>query len=234
MKGVTAMPIDNSGRVERRRGVALLHPEEQTFEEMLTGFRRQQLARNLSVGTIEAREGVVRRFMAATNEYPWLWTVELVDEFFADRREIHHNKRTTIRSYQDALGLFTDYICSPAYGWTDLCSELFGTHPVRVLHQWNTARHIQEAEHGGRRRPFRHAELQMFFDRADDEVDRIARLNRKGWAAAFRDSTLFKLTYCFGLRRNEVRHLETFDFSRNPYAASSASSATLTFASGRQ
>lgn len=196
----------------------MLHPEEYVFEEMLTGFRRQQLSRNLSLGTIEGREAIVRRFLAATNQYPWMWTIDLVDEFFADRREIHQNKRTTIRKYQDALGMFTDYICSPAYGWAERCNDLFGTHPVRVLHQWNTARHIQEAEHGGRRRPFRHAELQMFFDRADDEADRIARLNRKGWAAAFRDSTLFKLTYCFGLRRNEVRHLETFDFSRNPHA----------------
>lgn len=211
------MPVDFMGRVQHGHGFALLHPEEQVFGEMLQGFRRQQLSRNLSLGTVDGREGIVRRFMETTNQYPWLWTVELVDEFFADRREIHDNKRTTIRKYQDGLGLFTDYICSPAYGWTERCTEMFGTHPVRVLHQWNTARHIQEAEHGGRRRPFRHNELQMFFDRADDEADSIARSGKKGWAAAFRDSTLFKLTYCFGLRRNEVRHLETFDFSRNPH-----------------
>ncbi|MEW2008937.1 tyrosine-type recombinase/integrase [Microbacterium sp. NPDC078814] len=211
------MPIDLFGS-RPPTDVPLLHPEEQTFEQMLLGHRRQQLSRNLSIGTIEGRERVVRRFMETTNLYPWQWTLEHVDEFFADRREVHGNKRPTIRKYQDALSMFTDYISSPAYPWVSRCMELFGTHPVRVLDQWNMARHIQEAEHGGRRRPFRHHELQQFFDRADDEVDIIARRERKGWAHAFRDSTLFKLTYCFGLRRNEVRHLETFDFTRNPYA----------------
>lgn len=60
--------------------------------------------------------------------------------------------------------------------------------------------------------------MQAFFDRADDEADTIARRGRKGWAAAFRDSTLFKIAYTFGLRRTEVRHLQTVDFSRNPHA----------------
>ncbi|WP_018186393.1 tyrosine-type recombinase/integrase [Microbacterium sp. 77mftsu3.1] len=212
------MPIDIMEYARRTPGITLLHPEEQMFDEMLLGWRRQQLARNLSINTIDGREKAVRRFMKSTNTYPWLWTLEQVDEFFGDRREIHGNQRTTVRSYQDALKLFTDYICSPAYAWAERCTDLFGTHPVRVIHQWNMARHIQEAEHGGRRRPFRHAELQLFFDRADDEADIIARRGRKGWAAAFRDSTLFKLAYCFGLRRNEIRHLETFDFSRNPHA----------------
>ncbi len=212
------MVIELTSHVKWSAGVAVLHPEERTFEEMLAGFRRQQLARGLSIGTIDGREALVRRFMKSTNQYPWFWTVEHVDEFFGDQIAIHGNKRPTIRKYQDALNLFTDFICSPAYDWVNRCNDMFGTHPVPVLHQWNMARHIQEAEHGGRRRPFRHAELQAFFDRADDEADSIARRNRKGWAAAFRDSTLFKLTYCFGLRRNEIRHLETFDFSRNPHA----------------
>lgn len=213
------MAVDEQGRFVEQSTLVLLHPEEQAFSEMLEGFRRQQLTRNLSFNTVEQREGVIRRFAAYVNEYPWSWTVEMVDEFFSDRRAVHNNKRSTIRAYQDALKLFCEYVCSPAYAWVDRCEELFGTHPSPVFHRWNTARHIQEAEHGGRRRPFRHKELQAFFDRADDEVDRVARTDRKGWAAAFRDATLFKLAYCFGLRRNEVRHLETYDFSRNRKAS---------------
>lgn len=209
------MGLDEQGRFVQQSGFVLLHPEETVFSEMLQGFRRQQLTRNLAFSTVENREGLIRRFATEMNEYPWAWSVDMVDEFFADRRAVHGNQRSTIRSYQNALSGFTDYICSESYGWIDRCMELFDTHPAPVFHYWNTARHIQEAEHGGRRRPFRHTELQAFFDRADDEVERIARTDRKGWAAAFRDATLFKIAYCFGLRRNEVRHLETFDFSRN-------------------
>jgi hypothetical protein len=33
--------------------VSLLHPEEQTLEDMLTGWRNQQLSRNLQFDTID-------------------------------------------------------------------------------------------------------------------------------------------------------------------------------------
>ncbi|MGO4590091.1 hypothetical protein [Paenarthrobacter sp. 2TAF44] len=56
------------------------------------------------------------------------------------------------------------------------------------------------------------------FDRADDSVDRITTLGRKGWLPTYRGSVLFKVAYCWGLRRNEVRHLQTVDFARNPHA----------------
>lgn len=141
-----------------------------------------------------------------------------MDEFFSDRRSVHHNRRSTIRSYQNALAVFTDYVCDPAYGWAERCLELFGTHPVRVVGDWNASHHVQDAEHGGRLRPFTRAELQALFDRADDEADRVARNGHKGWDAAFRDSTLMKTAYLFGLRVNEVRHLQTVDFTRNPHA----------------
>jgi site-specific recombinase XerD len=53
---------------------------------------------------------------------------------------------------------------------------------------------------------------------ADERVARIRSLDRKGWLPAFRDATLFKIAYAFGLRRNEVRMLDLADFGRNPHA----------------
>ncbi|GAA4173106.1 tyrosine-type recombinase/integrase [Gryllotalpicola koreensis] len=213
------MAVDEVGRY---RAVAssfpLLHPEEQTFREMLAGWRNQQLVRGLSVRTIEVRASVIERFHSSAGAYPWRWSVAMVDEFFADRRAVHQNRRSTIRSYQNALQSFNNYLCDPAYGWVDRCIDLFGDHPSPVLHHWNTQRHILEAEHGGRVRPFTRSELQALFDRADDEVDAAAHRKTKGWAAAFRDSTLLKVSYLFGLRRNEVRHLQDLDFTRNPHA----------------
>jgi hypothetical protein len=61
-------------------GVALLHPQEQVFAAMLTGWRNQQLARRLAFATVEQRERMVRAFAAHSQSYPWLWTAQLVDE----------------------------------------------------------------------------------------------------------------------------------------------------------
>ena len=213
------MAVDDCGLfvIDAHR-VPMLRPDAQTFEEMLVGWRNQQLSRNLSLTTADQRESLIRLFVDHAGSYPWDWTIASVDEFFADRRSVHHNVQSTIRGYQNSLKLFCDYVCDPAYGWIDRCLELFGTHPVRVLTDWNAARHVQDVEHGGTRRAFTRGELQALFDFADDETERIARLGRKGWIAAFRDATVLKTAYLFGLRLNEVRHLQVVDFTRNPHA----------------
>jgi integrase/recombinase XerD len=64
------MPVDKSGRVFLIGSVPLLHPEVQAVDEMLDGGRNQQLCRNLDHDTIDGRIGLVRRFIAHTNEYP--------------------------------------------------------------------------------------------------------------------------------------------------------------------
>ena len=56
------------------------------------------------------------------------------------------------------------------------------------------------------------AELQAFFDAADGHVERAAGWRRKGWLAAFRDATLFKVVYGWGLRRREAAMLDVADF----------------------
>jgi hypothetical protein len=83
-------------------------------------------------------------------------------------------------------------LIDPLYGWLPLCQQRFGTHPVQVVHEWNTAAHVLEAEGDPAKRPFTREELQRFFDHDDEQVDRVRGLGRKGWLAAFRDATLFK------------------------------------------
>lgn len=206
------------GRVLPLRGLARRDRADQVVADMFDGWRHQQLARNLSLTTIESRARLVARFLEHSNEMPWAWSPAHVDEFFGDLRGEHHLARTTIRAYQNALKLFCDYLVDPRYHWDTVCEQAFGTHPVQVVHEWNTAGHHQDNEQNPGKRAFTRAELQAFFDRADDEVDRIRTLGRKGWLAAFRDAVLFKVAYGWGLRRNEVRHLQTVDFSRNPHA----------------
>jgi integrase/recombinase XerD len=58
----------------------------------------------------------------------------------------------------------------------------------------------------------------MLFDHADDQVELIAASGKKGWQAAYRDAVMLKVAYSYGLRFNELRHLQTIDFAANPQA----------------
>jgi site-specific recombinase XerD len=89
---------------------------------------------------------------------------------------------------------------------------------VQICHPDNTAVHVADYEGRPARRPLTRVELQAFFDAADDRVERAVEAGRKGWLAAFRDATLFKVCYAFGLRRREVAMLDVADFTANPAA----------------
>ncbi len=212
------MPVDKAGRFFVVPSVPLLHPETQTVHEMLEGFRNQQLCRNLSHGTIEKRQRIVERFLEYTNEFPWTWTPSMVEEFFGDLRSERGRRQSTVRSYQDALRGFCSYVSDPDYGWDRVCEQRFGTHPAQVFFAWNTAAHVQDNESAPTKRPFTLEELQLLFDHADDQVAIIAASGRKGWLPAYRDAVMFKIAYSYGLRFNELRHLQTVDFARNPHA----------------
>ncbi len=197
-------------------GVSLLRPEEQVFDGMLEGWRAQQVARNLSFGTMDGRERAVRAFATHAYAFPWAWTPLLLDEWMTDLRSVRRLTRSTLRNYQEAVRSFCTYLTDPAYGWMAECWARFGSDPVQVCHGWNTAVHVQDAEADAGKRAFTRDELQAFFDHADDQVGRIRGRGRKGWLPAFRDATLFKVAYSFGLRRNETRMLDVVDFGRNP------------------
>ena len=73
----------------------------------------------------------------------------------------------------------------------------------------------------------------MLFDHADDQVELIAASGKKGWQAAYRDAVMLKVAYSYGLRFNELRHLQTIDFAANPQARSSAKQASARSGSAR-
>jgi len=140
---------------------------------------------------------------------------------------------TTIRSSQGAVACFCDYLVDPHYGWADEWESRFGTHPVQICHEWNTAVHVADYEGRPARRPFTRAELQALFDYADSRVVAVRAGGRKGWLAAFRDATLFKVTYAWGLRRQEAAMLDVVDFATNPAAAELGRFGTLTVRYGK-
>ncbi len=191
-----------------------LHVEPALFEAMIEGWRRQHAARRLSPSITRARERTVRRFAEYAGGWPWQWRPEQLDAWVAQGKWAH----STVRGYQGSVAVFLDYVCDPRYGWAEACMQRVGEIPTQICHEWNTATHVVEHEGRPQRRPLTREECQAIFDVADEAVADLARTGRKGLLAAFRDATLFKVIYAWGLRRREAAMLDVGDFSANPVA----------------
>jgi integrase/recombinase XerC len=212
--------LAGAARLELVSGVVHLRPEDAMFEAMLRGWQAQQIARGLREDTIAPRERLVRRFAAFTNAYPWQWGPRQMDEWTVSLTGEHHLAPSTIRGYQTDLRLFSEYLTDGRYGWQNACEEAFGPgmHPVAICHEWNTIAHLNDYEGRPEARPMTREELQLFLDFADEQVERAVDSKRKGALAAYRDATLFKVVYGWGLRRTETSKLDLVDFGRNPAA----------------
>ncbi|MFJ1596130.1 hypothetical protein [Streptomyces sp. NPDC088261] len=105
---------------------------------------------------------------------------------------------------------------------------------MAIAHEWNTQPHLQEYEGDPEARPFSREELQRFLDYADDQVVRAVKPKRKGALAAYRDATLFKVIYGWGLRRTETSKLDVVDFGGTRRLASSAGTAHSTSATANE
>jgi integrase len=200
-------------------GVSLLHPEEAVLEAMLTGWARQQFGgRGLQERTVADRRQAVEQFSNFTNEYPWNWTAAHIDEWMADLVMQHDRAKATLRAYQGAVALFVEYLLHPVYGWVEVCLAQFGTHPAPILHDGNRRQHLVDYEGRAERRPLTRAECQRLFDHIDERVEIAVRRGRKGALTAYRDSTLFKTMYGWGLRASELSGLDVVDLYRNAKA----------------
>lgn len=197
--------------------VVHLDAQEGLWQAMCKGWEIQQQARMLSAVTIKGRLRSIERFFDFVGEYPWRWQPSDVEEWTVELRQ-KRNAHSTVRGYQNSVALFCDYLVDPRYGWGEVSFARFGSHPVQICHEWNTARHVSEFEGKPSVRPFTRAEVQQLFDYADEQFDRAAASGRKGSLAAFRDAALLKTIYAFGLRRAEAIGLSTTDFYRNARA----------------
>ena len=208
-----------SARLELVSGVALLREEDAVLEAMLAGWARQQLGgRGLSARTVSQRQAVVRQFLEHAGEYPWDWTAAHLDEWSADLVSVAGRAKSTIRSYHDAVRSFEGYLIAPQYRWAEECQARFGAHPARICFESNTVAHLVDYEGRPGRRPMTREELQRFFDYADGRVDAAVRAGRKGALAAYRDATVFKVMYAWGLRCTETSKLDVTDWYRSPQA----------------
>ncbi len=191
-----------------------LHLEPALFDAMLDGWRTQHMARRLSPAFIRKEELTVRRFQDYTCCWPWQWRAEHLEAWIAQGSWAY----STIRAYEGSISMFLGYVCDARYGWAEVCLERLGSVPVQICHERNTAVHVVEYEGRPERRPLSRPELQALFDFADHKIAEAALSRRKGWLAAFRDATLIKVIYAFGLRRAEAAGLDVTDFTPNPAA----------------
>jgi integrase/recombinase XerC len=221
--------LAGAAHLELVQGVAQLRPEDAMFEAMLRGWRAQQAARGLREDTAGKRERLVRRFMAFAGEYPWAWSAGHMDEWSLCLTAEEHLAPSTIRAYQGSLRQFTEFLTDARYGWMVACEREFGpgNHPVAICHEWNTIAHLNDYEGDPEARPFTREEMQRFLDYADDQVDRAVRAKRKGALAAYRDATLFKVMYGWGLRRTETSKLDLTDWGGTRRRRSSAGTGCL-------
>ena len=210
--------LAGAAHLELVSGVVQLRPQDAMVEAMLRGWRAQQTARGLKEDTIAPRERLIRRFLEFTNEYPWQWSPSHVDEWSLSLVSEQHLAPSTIRSYQGDLRMFSEFVTDGRYGWAAECEKTFGTYPVPIVHEWNTIAHLNGYEGDPEARPFTREEVQRLLDYADDQVERAVKAKRKGALAAYRDATLFKVIYGWGLRRTETAKLDVVDFGRNPKA----------------
>ena len=213
--------LAGAAHLELVSGVVQLRPEDAMTEAMLSGWRAQQAARGLrEQDTIAPRERLVRRFLEFTGEYPWARSPAHMDEWSLHLTAEEHLAPSTIRAYQCTLRQFTEFLVDGRYGWATACEREFGPgrHPVAICHEWNTIAHLNDYEGSPEARPFTREEMQRFLDYADEQVDRAVKAKRKGALAAYRDATLFKVMYGWGLRRTETSKLDVTHWGRNPAA----------------
>jgi len=201
--------------------VVLLDPDAAVFNAMLEGWQRQQQSRVLQSTTITGRAGVVRRLAEFCNLYPWQWSADDVEAFFAGLQSGPRPLApSTMRNYQVSVRLFLAFVTDVRYGWRQVCQERFGEAPRQLLDEWNTVAHKVDFEGKPGRRPLTYDEVQTLFDAADSRVEQIRATGRKGALAAQRDSALLKTIYAFGLRRREAWGLDLSDLRHNPKVGS--------------
>ena len=88
----------------------------------------------------------------------------------------------------DWVTRFLEHSNEMPWAWTPgHVDEFFGN--LRSEHHLARSK---DNEQDPKKRAFIREELHAFFDRADDEVDRIRSLGRKGWLPAFRDAMLLR------------------------------------------
>lgn len=73
-------------------------------------------------------------------------------------------------------GFFCAFTIDRAYGWAEECVRRFGSHPVQIIADVNSAQHVADVESVPAKRPFTRRDLQYSFDYADEQLALLVQL----------------------------------------------------------
>jgi integrase/recombinase XerC len=209
--------------------------ENAAFEAMLDGWARLQRGSGRSQpSTIDFREQIVRRFARFTGAYPWQWSPEHLDKWVAHLAGELRRAQSTVRAYEAALRAFCDYAAAPLNGWRTQCELRFGRAPEQICGDPAAEERLAGYHGDPGRRPMTREEVQLFLDYADDQVEAAVRQGSKGALARYRDATLFKVLYAWGLRGSEASGLDVTDFHAHAGAPELGRFGCLSVRSGRR
>ncbi|MCX4784525.1 tyrosine-type recombinase/integrase [Streptomyces sp. NBC_01264] len=189
---------------------------EDFFAAMAAQFALYQSAEiGLNGNTVRSKLTHVRRLITFTGKWPWEWTAEDLSSWMNHLSEREKLSGATLRAHQVSVRSFVDYVTSPSQGWSSECEFRFDMKPAQICHEWNTSALLAKPQSI---RAFTDEELRVFFECCDRISSDIALNARKGFFAAQRDATFFKVAYGWGLRRRECCNLNLEDFSEDPSA----------------
>ena len=79
---------------------------EAFLRDVLSGWRKAQLAQGFKSDGADRRERLIFRVMDFIGAPPWQWTPRDADDFFAHQRGVKNLARSTVRAYQSDIKLF--------------------------------------------------------------------------------------------------------------------------------
>jgi integrase/recombinase XerC len=189
------------------------HPEERAlFQLMLNSYCEHRAACNDADATLVARVSTITMIVRKTQKWAWEWDPLLLDSYAALRRA-EGIAPTTRRGEQERIGGFIAYLNDPVYRWSERAARA-GIDFHGIITPAAHILHFEEHESGIEVRPATRSEIQTLFDFMDAEIDRRA-FGGKGVLEAYREATMFRVAYAYGLRRAEVTHLAHHDWYRS-------------------
>ena len=190
------MPVDRSGRVYVVGSVPVLHPEAQTVNEMLEGWRNQQLCRNWSLRRSPRESGwsSARSSTPASSRGPgrrrW-WTSSSVTG------ARWSGKQSTIRGYECVSGSSAPMSAIPTTAGTASVKSCSALIPPRFSSN-GTPLGMSKRTSSPREARIHQTRVAGFLDHADDQVARSPRRDERV-AAGLPGATMFKVAYSYGL-----------------------------------
>jgi site-specific recombinase XerD len=189
--------------------------EEDIYNQILNAYENRLMSRRLKPATIKSSLDLINSFTTYTTLYPWEWKPSDFEDWSAYIYSIRKNSEATQRHKQNTIAKFQSFLVeSPKL--SELCKLSFGQKPIYICSNENLIPHRVEDENKEKRTAFTREHLKCLWNFFDRQIELAYKCNSKSLKVLQRDKTLYLVIYYYGLRANEVSHLDTTDFIHHP------------------